>query len=255
MSTVGTGTTRKLRRYGTVPTWPQPRPQLAAPGKTLRKLLNHHAQDGTSLTAPTGPSLMASVSSPHPGAPPVLAPLRRFVFLVGRFVQLHQPLQRLGQTVVGYLGDFVLALFHAGIPILEQRLGGGVLLLAEQGCAEHRFGVERGPVVRLFLFADGQALAQRLRRQRACSEAAGSGRGVAIRPTGARSSLPNQLALVATRRGTAAGFGVQLRQIVGMGHRGRNPNRVGGFRLGSLRKAVIASSRQRMPSSTRPASR
>ena len=93
LSTVGTGTTRKLWRYGTVPTWPQPRPQLAAPGNrlcascltTMRKT---NKPDGTNGPVPYGIGFFSDSWS-------AASSLRHFAassFLSVASYRLHQPL-------------------------------------------------------------------------------------------------------------------------------------------------------------------
>lgn len=89
----------------------------------------------------------------------LLPPFGGFVFLVGAVVQIDEALNRFGQADLALGGDVGLVLFHAFVAGQEQRFGLGVFLLAEQAAAEQRLGVERGPVVRLFLLADRETLA------------------------------------------------------------------------------------------------
>src|SRR5262245_26358679 len=90
----------------------------------------------------------------------LLPPLHRFILLVPGVVELHQPLQRLGQACLDVRRDLGRALLQPVVTLQEQRLGLGVLLLAQEAPAELRPGIEGRPGVRLDLFPDGEALAQ-----------------------------------------------------------------------------------------------
>src|SRR5262249_31401845 len=90
---------------------------------------------------------------------PFLAPPGGLVRLVGRFVEPYQPLQRFAQADFGVRrGDLVLAFFHAFVTLHEQRLGVGVLLLAQERFAQQRLGVEGRPVIGLLGLAHLEAV-------------------------------------------------------------------------------------------------
>src|SRR5262249_42038105 len=89
------------------------------------------------------------------------APLGGLGLVAGGLVELHQTPQGFLQADTWNLRRGLrAALLQAVIALEEQRLGLGVLLLPQQRLAEHGLRVERRPVVRKFLFAEGEALAE-----------------------------------------------------------------------------------------------
>ena len=91
----------------------------------------------------------------HPLGPPPLD----LVGPVRHGVQFDQPVEGLGDADGGRKWrDRLLPLLHTLVTLQEQRLGVGVLLLAQQRPAELRPCVESGPDIRLSFLADGQAL-------------------------------------------------------------------------------------------------
>src|SRR5262245_15165083 len=75
---------------------------------------------------------------------PLGPPLLHLVRLVRRRVQLDQPVEGFGQAPLVHRP---LPLLHALVALQEQRLGLGVLLLAQERPAEQRLGVELPPPV------------------------------------------------------------------------------------------------------------
>src|SRR5581483_7342747 len=91
-----------------------------------------------------------------------LAPFRGLVRLAGAVIELHQAAKRFLEPLpADRSGDLVLAFLHPLVAPEQQRLGLGVLLLAEEGLSERGPRVKRPPVLRLRLLADGQAFLQR----------------------------------------------------------------------------------------------
>src|SRR5438309_531716 len=72
----------------------------------------------------------------------LFAPAGGFVGLALGVVKLHQALQGLGKTRQRLRRYRLLALFHASVAFLEQRLGVGIFLLAEQTAAQLGLCVE-----------------------------------------------------------------------------------------------------------------
>src|SRR5262249_43737478 len=86
---------------------------------------------------------------------PLGPPLRHLVWPVRRRVQLDQPVEGFGQAPLVHRP---LPLLHTLVALQEQRLGLGVLLLAQKRPAEQRLGVELHPRVSWQLRPGGQAL-------------------------------------------------------------------------------------------------
>src|SRR5262249_53803159 len=91
---------------------------------------------------------------------PLGLPLLHLIRLVGRSVQLDQPIEGLWDAEIPGTRDGLLASLHSFVALQQQRFGLGVLLLAQQRTAEHRLRIERAPNVRLQLLAKGHALTQ-----------------------------------------------------------------------------------------------
>src|SRR5262245_16885183 len=90
----------------------------------------------------------------------LLPPLRGLGCVLQSVTELHQPLQAVSKEDSGLWWDLRLVLLQALVAGQQQRLGLGVLLLAQQRATEQGLGLERGPGVGLFLRADRQAVAQ-----------------------------------------------------------------------------------------------
>src|SRR5690242_14805345 len=75
-------------------------------------------------------------------------------------VKLHEPLESLGLGWLATRGNLRCALPHPFVACHQQWLGAGVLFLAEQTAAEQRLSVERGPVIGLYLFPNGEAFTE-----------------------------------------------------------------------------------------------
>src|SRR5205807_281290 len=92
----------------------------------------------------------------------LLPPRGGLLFLSRRKVELDQPLQGCSQVdpARANLWNLVFALVEPLVAGQQQRLSLGVLLLVEQGAAEHGLGVERRPGVGFLQHTDRQALAQ-----------------------------------------------------------------------------------------------
>src|SRR5436190_4031741 len=96
-----------------------------------------------------------------PNGVELVAPRGGFAGVTRGFVELDEALEGCGKPLrLDLLGDARLAFLHASVSRKEQRLGFGELLLAEEHRPEHRFGVERRPVIGKGLLADGETLAQ-----------------------------------------------------------------------------------------------
>lgn len=93
-------------------------------------------------------------------------PLRRLVRLVRHGVQLDQPVEGFGDAGVRLRRDGLLAGLQPLEALEQQRLGVGVLLLAQQRPAEQRLRVERGPGVGLVPLADAKTLRDEPDRER-----------------------------------------------------------------------------------------
>ena len=76
-------------------------------------------------------------------------PSFRFILLAPGFIELHDPLGGFGQVLLVRRGDFCLAGLHALVPLDDERLGLGELLLAQQAGAELGVSLEGSPVVGL----------------------------------------------------------------------------------------------------------
>src|SRR5262249_10641939 len=82
------------------------------------------------------------------------------VLLAPFLVEPDYPLGGVGEARLAGRGDSGLAGLHALVARDDQRLGLGVLPLAQQAAGEQAAGVEGGPLVPLDRLADAQALAQ-----------------------------------------------------------------------------------------------
>ena len=78
--------------------------------------------------------------------------------LLGRFVELHESFDRFGQEFLPWRRYPGLALFHPLVALPQERLGLGVLLLAQERSAQQAQGVIAQPVVGQLLLTDSQAL-------------------------------------------------------------------------------------------------
>src|SRR2546423_1717563 len=90
----------------------------------------------------------------------LLPPLGGLLWPAPRVVEPDDPLQRFAQASLGLFGNLPLALLHLLVALQQQRLGVGVLLLAQQAGAQQALRVEGAPGVRLLLGPDRQAVAQ-----------------------------------------------------------------------------------------------
>src|ERR1035441_7785851 len=86
-------------------------------------------------------------------------PISGFVWLVRGLIELNQALKGFRENLM-VITNIALALLYAFIAGQQQRLGFGVLLLAQQTFAQQDSSVERVPGIRNFLFADSQTLAR-----------------------------------------------------------------------------------------------
>jgi site-specific DNA recombinase len=116
--------------------WGRKRGPLTRPKRSITcvRLPKAESRESSRPAAPEGSVVLPAygiVLSLFPGLQ-LLPPLRRLVLSTRRLVKLHQPPEGLGQTGAGAGRDLRLTPLHPFIPAQQERLGFGVLLLAQQ---------------------------------------------------------------------------------------------------------------------------